>query len=173
MREESDMSSREPHRRRPTACALIVATGLILTSCTSGSAGVHLQTADPPSSTAADLTSSTVDTSTISPPQPVASSTPSPVSSSKTTPVTITPATTPAKATTTANPWPANFTGPSRRMPRAHLLHLTGLSVLPRRLRSSPARTGRRRSGSMQLIRLPRRRWMTSSPWQPRRCMPP
>lgn len=120
------MSSRQPHRRRPTACALIVATGLILTSCTSGSAGVHLQTADPLSSTAADLTSSTVDTSTISPPQPVASSTPSPVSSSNTTPVTITPATTPAKATTTANPWPANFTGPQQAYAKGALAAFDG-----------------------------------------------
>lgn len=109
MREESDMSSRQPRRRRPAARALIVATGLILTSCTSGSAGVHLQTADPPSSTAADLTSSTVDTSTISTPQPVLSSTPSPVSSSKTSPSTATAATE-VPATATAHPWPASFT---------------------------------------------------------------
>lgn len=98
---------------RVAAGALAIVASLILTSCSSESAGVHLQTPDPPSSSPVDLSSSAAGTKTI-PSQPVVSSTPTstagtarPSSSSTTTAATNRVN---ATTSTSADPWPKDFT---------------------------------------------------------------
>lgn len=107
--------------------SLVIAAGLVVTGgCSSGSAGVHLQTPDPPSSTPLLPTSSATVGSMATSSQPAVSSTPSPVSSSKTTPITTTPVTAPATATTASNPWPANFTSAQQAAAKASLAAVQG-----------------------------------------------
>lgn len=133
-------------RRRPRCDRLsagavaAVAVGLILTSCTSGSAGVHLQTADPPSMTAPNLTSPTVDPSTISTPQPVLSSAPGPVSSGKTTPIAITAAPTVATKSTASNPWPANFTAAQQTYAKGALAAFNGFTAVAASAEKQPSK---------------------------------
>lgn len=119
--------------------SLLIAASLVLTGgCSSGSSGVHLQTPDPPSSTPLLTTSSATVGSTPASSQPTVSSTASLASSSKTAPIT-TPSTTPAKATTAANPWPANFTSDQQAAAKTSLAAVEGYLRVEAQANAQPA----------------------------------
>jgi len=125
--------------RRATGSLLIAASLVLTGGCSSGSSGVHLQTPDPPSSTPLLPTSSATVGSTPASSQPTVSSTPSLASSSKTPPIT-TPPTTPAKATTAANPWPANFTGPQQAYAKGALAAFAGFARVTSAAQKQPGK---------------------------------
>lgn len=119
---------RHPRCHRPAAGALIIAAGLILTGCTSGSAGVHLQTADPPSRTQVTSLVATVATTVVSS-RPVTmvapsnSQTPSGPGPSTSALVTSTKV---EDTPTSAVPWPATFTAAQQSYAKGALAAFTG-----------------------------------------------
>lgn len=114
---------------KPFAAPLVVALALALSSCSSGSSGVHLQSVDPPTSP-----STSVEQSAPQSTQPLVTSVPrestqptvsaSPVTKPSTS-ATKTPATSVAPGTTT-NPWPANFSPAQQAEAKAALTALDG-----------------------------------------------
>lgn len=122
------MIRRQPSRK-PFAAALVVALALALSSCSSGSSGVHLQTVDPPSSPSAAVAQSapqstqpSVTSVTPQSTQPAVSA--SPVTKPSTSAMK-TPATSVAPSMTT-NPWPMNFSPAQQAEAKAALTALDG-----------------------------------------------
>ena len=120
-------------RRRPSrktfAAALVVAVALALSSCSSGSSGVHLQSVDPPSSPSASVAQSSPQLIQSSVPSVAPQSTRTAVSPSQatrsSTSATKTPATNVAPGTTT-KPWPTNFSPAQQAEAKAALTALDG-----------------------------------------------
>ena len=110
---------RRANGHRLAAGALGIAA-LILASCTSGSAGVHLQTADPPPpSTSTKVTSSPLTAATATPPQTAVSSAHTSdagtgLSSRSSTTTAATNSEVKPTTPLAAGPWPATFT-PAQR----------------------------------------------------------
>jgi len=110
-----------------TAGALVIVAGLTLTSCSSGSAGVHLQTPETPSSSPATLSSAAA----TAPSQPA-------VSSASTSPAATKPASSASRSTvttttqviattsTTINSWPLDFTPSQQAAAKASLAAVEG-----------------------------------------------
>ena len=122
------MIRRQPNRKT-FAAALVVALALALSSCSSGSSGVHLQSVDPPSSPSTSVpqsvpqsTQSSVSSVAPQSTQPDVSA--SPVTEPSTS-ATKTPATSVAPGTTT-NPWPSNFSAAQQAEAKAALTALEG-----------------------------------------------
>ena len=120
---------RQQPSRETFAGALVVALALALSSCSSGSSGVHLQSVDPPSSPPASVTQSAPQSTQSSVPSVTPQSTRPAVSASPaikpSTSATKTLVTSVAPGTTT-NPWPANFSSAQQAEAKAALTALDG-----------------------------------------------
>jgi len=123
---------------------LVIAASLILAGCSSGSAGVHLQTADPPSGTPAQPSLAAVLPTTIPSQRAVSSA---PTSTAGTEPASrtssTTGATTQVKATTSTamNPWPADFTPTQQAAAEASLAAVKGYIRVEAQANAKPSAT--------------------------------
>lgn len=136
-----------PMRRssyRLSGGVLVIAASLILASCSSGNAGVHLQTADPPSSTPAQSSSVAIVPTTI-PSRRAVSSAPTSTAGTEPTSSTsnTTAATTQVKATTSTagNPWPADFTPAQQAAAEASLAAVMGYIRVEAQANAKPSAT--------------------------------
>lgn len=136
--------------RRFAAGALAVAASLVLTSCSSGSTGVHLQTLDSSTSAAVNVASPTGGTSSPSsatgttprPSQPVVSSASSSSSSTSSSSPTSAPSTTKAQVTapTTDKQWPADFTAGQKVYAKAALAAFDGFVQVSTKAEKQPGK---------------------------------
>ena len=136
------MIRRQPSRKR-FAAPLVVALSLALSSCSSGSSGVHLQSVDPPSSPSVSVAQSAPQSTQSSVLSVAPQSTRPAVSSSPatkpSTSATKRPTSSVATVSSTTNPWPANFSPAQQADARAALAAFDGYLTASAAANANPA----------------------------------
>lgn len=137
------MSRRQP-TRKPFVAALVVALTLALSSCSSGSSGVHLQSVDPPSSPSTSVAQSAPQSTQPSVTSVTPQSTPPAVSPSPATkPSTSTtkpPTSSVAPATSTTKPWPTSFSPSQQAYAKSALAAFDGFVRISTAAEKQPAK---------------------------------
>ena len=137
------MIRRQPSRT-PFAAPLAVALGLALSSCSSGSSGVHLQSVEPPTSPSKSVAQSAPQSTQSSVPSDAAQSTqPAVLASLSTAPSTSAtrpPTSSAASVTSTTKQWPASFSPAQQVYAKSALAAFDGFVRISTAAEKQPAK---------------------------------